>query len=96
MKMRLAGIVLAVAAMAAMPAAAMAAPKGGPGGSGADGTCVSKGAKLLGGPTIAAAANGSLAGGNIVDFVILDHVFNNAAGTEAFIGLEEGTICGKK
>ncbi|WP_052664094.1 hypothetical protein [Nitriliruptor alkaliphilus] len=59
----------------------------------ADGRCVSKGVQLLGGPTIAAAANGSLAGTNLVGFVIKDHAFDGAAGTEEFLGLPAGTIC---
>lgn len=92
MKRRIAALLAAatLSMLIAVPASA-AAP--------ADGTCVSKGVTLLGGPTIAKAANGTLAGargpgGNLVDFVILDHVFNGAEGTEAFLGLPKGTICG--
>ena len=57
---------------------AMAAP--------ADGTCVAKGVANLNGPTIALAANGGLAGSNVVDDVILDHVFNAAQGIGAITG----------
>jgi hypothetical protein len=57
---------------------AMAAP--------ADGTCVAKGVANLDGPTIAAAANGTLFGSNVVDDVILDHVFNAAKGIGSITG----------
>ncbi|HEX6255892.1 MAG TPA: hypothetical protein VFZ70_08770 [Euzebyales bacterium] len=56
----------------------------------ADGQCVATGVKTLGGPTIAAAANGDLLRSNVVDFVIRDHAFNNADETEALLGI---TIC---
>lgn len=86
MKTRIAATLATTALLLITAVPASAAP--------ADGRCVSKGVKLLGGPTIAAAANGSLAGTNLVDFVIKDHAFNGAAGTEAFLGLPAGTICG--
>jgi hypothetical protein len=85
-KKRLAATLATTALLLVAAVPASAAP--------ADGRCVSKGVKLLGGPTIAAAANGTLAGTNLVDFVILDHVFNDAAGTEDFLELPRGTICG--
>lgn len=57
----------------------------------ADGTCVSKGVRLLGGQAVSAAARGQvLPGVNAVPVVILDHVFNNADVTE---GLLNVTIC---
>ncbi len=54
----------------------------------ADGTCVAKGVSNLDGPTIAAAANGSLLGSNVVNAVILDHVFNGAKGVGAITGAD--------
>ncbi len=75
---------LTALALAAGPA--MAAPGNAP----ADGKCVSNGVKALGGPTIAAVANGSLnlGKGVTVDVVIRDHVFNNADVTESILGVE--------
>lgn len=75
------GTLIAIGAMVifgAMPA--MAAP--------ADGTCVAKGVSNLDGSTIALAANGELAGTNVVDDVILDHVFHGARGIGAITGAQ--------
>lgn len=76
----------AIAALALVAGPAVAAPGNGP----ADGRCVSNGVKTLGGPTIAAVANGSvnLGEGVTVDVVIRDHVFNNADVTESILGVE--------
>jgi hypothetical protein len=78
----------AVAALALVAGPAAAAPGNGP----ADGKCVSNGVKALGGPTIAAVANGTvdLGEGVTVDVVIRDHAFNNADTTESILGI---TIC---
>lgn len=78
----------ATAAIALVAGPAAAAPGNGP----ADGKCVSTGVQTLGGPTIAAVANGSvnLGEGVTVDVVIRDHAFNNADVTESILGR---TIC---
>ena len=76
-KLFAASIVLAGGLLVA-PAAAGAAP--------ADGRCVAKGAgATFDGPTKSAVAKAGL-----MSFVITDHAFNGADGTEALLGL---TIC---
>jgi hypothetical protein len=77
-------VAVAAAALLALPGTALAK-----GHAPADGQCVAKGVTLFGGPTIAAVAQAGL-----VSFVITDHAFNNANGTEEFLGLPQGTICG--
>lgn len=82
-KMATIAAVAAMAVFGALPASA--AP--------ADGKCVSNGVKALGGAGISAAATGNLLEGfdsNIVNVVILDHVFDNADLTESLLGI---TIC---
>lgn len=71
--------VAALTAFGAMPAMAKA-----------DGQCVSNGVKALGGPTIAAVANGSVDLGVSVSDIIKDHAFNGADVTESVLGV---TIC---
>lgn len=73
-------VVAAVTALTVVAGPALAAP--------ADGTCVAKGVANLDGATIAAAANGTLFGTNVVDDVILDHVFNGAEDIGAVTGAD--------
>ena len=82
MKVSMKGVVatlaLTVAGLAVTPGIAAAAP--------ADGRCVAQGAGFtFDGPTKA-----SVARARLMSFVIQDHVFNNADGTETLLG---ATIC---
>lgn len=84
---------IALTAAAAMGVAMMAGPAVAMPEAPGDGQCVSSGVTALGGEAIAAAATGNLLSGvddNLVNTVILDHVFNNANVTESLLGI---TIC---
>jgi hypothetical protein len=82
MNKRIAGLVIATSAMATSFVAGVAPASAAP----ADGQCVAQGAgATFDGPTKAAVAKGGL-----MSFVILDHAFNGADGTEDLLGI---TIC---
>lgn len=82
MSKRIAALVIAASAMAAPVVAGVAPASAAP----ADGRCVAQGAgATFDGPTKAAVAKAGL-----MRFVILDHAFNGADGTENLLGI---TIC---
>lgn len=71
-------IVVTTVALVALAVPAVASAGDGP----ANGQCVKQGVQLLGGKgagVINLAANGGLAGTNVVPAVIADHLFNDAA-----------------
>jgi hypothetical protein len=86
------GVAFAALIAVSAPTAALAGPPSAASGHApADGRCVVQGVTNLvaaggGGSIIAGAANGSLFGSNVVDDVILDHVFGQAKGIGAVTG----------
>ena len=80
MKRKLTALVLGAALATVTAAPALAGP--------ADGRCVSNGVRALDGPTISAVARGALGEGNLVPFVINDHLRNGADVTESILEVE--------